>query len=149
MTDAVTVSYKRLPAGTRPSPNIWHHTATYEAENRAADPRGLIEAAMLAVVGAADWSGFRVLDIGCGTGFHLPRFAASASAVVGVEPHPGLATLARRRTRSLSNVEVLTGTAQRLPVADASVDLFLERSPTDVSVELIHRRGDVELHITK
>ena len=32
--------------GAVPSPNIWHHTATYELENRAADPDGRLEAAM-------------------------------------------------------------------------------------------------------
>ena len=49
----------------------------------------------------ADWAGRDVLDIGCGTGFHLPRFAATAASVIGVEPHPDLAAIARRRTRRL------------------------------------------------
>ena len=69
------------------------------------------------------WADRTVLDIGCGTGFHLPRWAAAAGAVVGVEPHPALARLARRRTRRLRNVRVVEGTAQALPVADASVDV--------------------------
>jgi SAM-dependent methyltransferase len=112
-----------MPDGVRPSPNIWHHPAAYEIENRAADPRGRIEAAMLAVTGAIDWSGRRVLDIGCGTGFHLASFATTADRVTGVEPHPDLAALARRRTRSLANVEVRTGTAQDLPLPEASVDV--------------------------
>ena len=89
---------RALP-GARPSPNIWQHTATYEIENRAVDPHGRLEAAMSAV---ADWSGRTVLDIGCGTGFHLPRFAATAASVVGVEPHADLVALARRRTRALA-----------------------------------------------
>jgi ubiquinone/menaquinone biosynthesis C-methylase UbiE len=70
-----------------------------------------------------DWTGRHVLDIGCGTGFHLPHFAATAAAVTGVEPHPDLVAIARRRTRSLPAVTVLAGTAQELPVADASVDV--------------------------
>ncbi|PUA82719.1 class I SAM-dependent methyltransferase [Nocardioides currus] len=106
--------------GATPSPNIWHHPSTYEVENRAADPHGRIEQAMESV---ASWSGARMLDIGCGTGFHLPRWAASAASVIGVEPHPDLAALARRRTRSSSNVTVAVGTAQALPVPDASVDV--------------------------
>ena len=69
------------------------------------------------------WAGRSLLDIGCGTGFHLPRWAAEADSVLGVEPHPSLAALARRRTRRLRNVRVLEGTAQALPVADASVDV--------------------------
>ncbi|MGI8523027.1 MAG: class I SAM-dependent methyltransferase, partial [Nocardioides sp.] len=103
-----------------PSPNIWHHPATYELENRAADPGGLIEAAMRE---RADWTGRVVLDVGCGTGFHLPRFAADAATVHGVEPHADLAALARRRTRRLPNVQVRAGTAQDLPLPDSSVDV--------------------------
>ena len=44
-------------------------------ENRAVDPAVRLEAEMRAI---ADWAGRHVLDIGCGTGFHLPRFAATA-----------------------------------------------------------------------
>jgi len=106
--------------GARPSPNIWHHTATYEVESRAFDPDGAVEAAMLAL---APWAGRTVLDVGCGSGFHLPRFAETAAAVLGVEPHPCLASLARRRTRRLPHVDVREGLAQALPVADASVDV--------------------------
>jgi SAM-dependent methyltransferase len=42
---------------------------------------------------------------------------------VGVEPHPDLVAVARRRVRRLEHVRVLQGTAQKLPVTDASVDL--------------------------
>lgn len=106
-----------------PSPNIWQHPATYELENRAVDPDGRLEAAMAAVLGGSGWAGRAVLDVGCGTGFHLPRFAATAASVTGVEPHPDLAALARRRTRRLPHVTVLDGTAQAIPVPDASVDV--------------------------
>lgn len=112
----------RLP-GAIPSPNIWHHPETYELENRSVDRDGLIETRMREVLGTVDWSQKHVLDIGCGSGFHLPRFAATARTVTGVEPHPSLAAMARRRTARLANVEVLTGTAQDLPVGPASVDV--------------------------
>lgn len=105
------------------SPNIWQHPTTYEIENRAVDPDGLIESAMADVTGWADWIDRDLLDVGCGTGFHLPRFAATARSVVGVEPHPDLAALARRRVRSLGNVEVRQGVAQQLPLPDGSVDV--------------------------
>lgn len=106
-----------------PSPNIWQHPATYELENRGVDPDGRLEAAMAAELGGSGWAGRAVLDVGCGTGFHLPRFAATAASVTGVEPHPDLAALARRRTRRLPHVTVLDGTAQAIPVPDASVDV--------------------------
>jgi ubiquinone/menaquinone biosynthesis C-methylase UbiE len=75
----------------------------------------------------ASWDDSVVLDVGCGTGYHLPRFAETAGSVVGVEPHADLVALARRRTRRLPNVTVHQGTAQSLPVADASVDVVHAR----------------------
>ena len=110
--------------GAVPSPNIWRHPATYELENRAADPEGAIEAAMLA---QASWSGRTFLDLGCGTGFHLPRWAADAASVIGVEPHADLLAIARRRTRRLPNVTLHQGTAQAIPLPDASVDVVQAR----------------------
>jgi ubiquinone/menaquinone biosynthesis C-methylase UbiE len=75
----------------------------------------------------ASWDGRAVLDVGCGTGFHLPRFASTAASVVGVEPHGDLVALASRRTRRLTNVTVLAGTAQALPLPDMSVDVVHAR----------------------
>lgn len=106
--------------GARPSPNIWHHPETYEVENRAVDRGLLLEARMSSI---APWEGRDVLDIGCGTGFHLPRFAATARSVVGVEPHPSLLAIARRRVRRLPSVSVLPGLASALPLPPASVDV--------------------------
>jgi len=113
--------------GAVPSPNIWHHPETYELENRSVDPDGVIESAIREVLGGVGWSGRDVLDLGCGTGFHLPRWASQARRVYGVEPHPDLATLAARRTRRLANVSVLPGTAQRIPLPPASVDVVQAR----------------------
>jgi SAM-dependent methyltransferase len=107
-----------------PSPNIWQDPETYELENRSVDPDRLVESAMREI---ADWSGRDVLDLGCGTGFHLPRWAADAHAVYGVEPHPDLARLAARRTARFPNVTVMTGTAQRIPPPPATVDVMQAR----------------------
>jgi SAM-dependent methyltransferase len=105
-----------------PSPNIWLAPDVYELENHAVDPDGAIEAAMRTV---RDWAGLDVLDVGCGTGFHLPRFAATSASVVGVEPHLPLLRRARVRVAALGleNVSVRRGRAQGLPVADRSVDV--------------------------
>jgi SAM-dependent methyltransferase len=102
------------------SPNIWQAPSVYETENRAVDPDGRLATALR---GLRDWSGTNVLDIGCGTGFHLPWFADTAARVLGVEPHPGLADVARRRCASRPNVRVRVGSAQELPLPDACVDV--------------------------
>lgn len=109
-----------VPDGTIPSPNIWYHPSAYELENTGVDPDGVIEAAM------ADQGGYQgavLLDIGCGSGYHLPGFAERATRVIGVEPHPGLLAAARRRTGRWDNIVLHAGTAQQLPVPDHSVDV--------------------------
>lgn len=113
-----------LAPGAVPSPNIWHHPDVYEVENRAFDHAGAVLATVQRLGG---WAGSDVLDVGCGTGFHLPLLAASARSVVGVEPHSGLAAVARRRTRRLPSVTVLTGSATDLPLEDRSVDVVHAR----------------------
>lgn len=109
-----------IAPGAVPSPNIWNSPRIYEIENRAVDPDGLLPAAMRRI---RPWDGGTVLDLGCGTGFHLPFFARTAARVVGVEPHHGLAAAARRRTSGLPGVTVRTGTAQAIPLPAASVDV--------------------------
>lgn len=98
----------------------------------------------------ADWTGREFLDLGCGTGFHLPCWAASAARVTGVEPHPDLVAIAQRRTRRLPNVRVLPGTAQDIPLPDASVDVAQARwayffgpgcEPGLAELERVVRRG--------
>ncbi|ETK35409.1 class I SAM-dependent methyltransferase [Microbispora sp. ATCC PTA-5024] len=114
----------RIANGAVPSPNIWNSPEVYEVENRAVGPEGAVEAAMRAV---RPWDGGHVLDVGCGAGFHLPAMAAEAVRVVGVEPHAGLAAQGAARCAHLGNVSVRTGTAQALPVPDASVDVAVAR----------------------
>ncbi|SDQ58950.1 class I SAM-dependent methyltransferase [Thermostaphylospora chromogena] len=114
----------QIARGAIPSPNIWNSPRVYELENRAVDPDGAADAAMAAI---RPFHGAVVVDIGCGTGYHLPSIAATAARAIGVEPHGGLAELAARRCASLPNVTVRTGTAQALPLPDASVDIAVAR----------------------
>ncbi|NLV79463.1 MAG: class I SAM-dependent methyltransferase [Rhodococcus sp.] len=111
--------------GVIASPNIWHWPAVYEVENRAQDTRGAVYAALREAV---DWAGRDVVDVGCGTGFHLPMFAADARSVVGVEPHPPLRAAARRRVAGVGSVTVVDGSAAALPLPDSSVDLVHART---------------------
>jgi SAM-dependent methyltransferase len=108
-----------------PSPNIWYYPDVYEQENRAQDVGGEI---WRVLAGECDWAGRDVADVGCGDGFHLPRFAETARSVVGVEPHEPLVNRARRRLDGLSGVEVRRGSAQRLPLPDESVDVVHART---------------------
>jgi len=103
-----------------PSPNIWHWPEIYERENLAQDADGVLWAALRA---AAPWAGLDVVDVGCGDGFHLPRFAETARSVIGVEPHPPLVERARAR-----GVEVRRGGAEALPLPDASADVVHART---------------------
>lgn len=108
-----------------PSPNIWHWPEIYAVENRAQDCTGAIWRTLRE---RADWAGLDVVDIGCGDGFHLPVFAATARSVLGVEPHEPLARRACQRVADTPGVEVRAAPAHRLPLADASVDVVHART---------------------
>lgn len=111
--------------GVLPSPNIWNWPEAYERENLAQDADGALWRALAQLV---RWGGRDVVDVGCGDGFHLPRFAATARSVVGVEPHLPLVTRARLRLRDQPGVRVVQGAAQRLPLPDATADLLHART---------------------
>jgi SAM-dependent methyltransferase len=105
-----------------PAPNIAGQPEIYELENAAIDPAGVLWQALRA---EADWAGRTLVDLGCGTGFWLPRYASgpgAAARAIGVEPDPRLRSLAQDR-----GVEVLAGSAERLPFADGSVDVIHAR----------------------
>lgn len=107
------------------SPNIWDSPDVYELENRGVDRAGLVESAMAE---HHPFEGADLLDVGCGSGFHLPRFLAlGCASVVGVEPHPPLVSLARQRVSGMPGVRVEEGVAQALPLADDSVDIVHAR----------------------
>lgn len=115
----------RSGPGVLPSPNIWHWPDVYEIENRAQDDTGAIWRLLTERV---SWSGRDVVDVGCGDGFHLPVFAATARSVTGVEPHRPLLRRAARRFAGRANVRVLAGSAQRLPLPDACCDVVHART---------------------
>ena len=103
-----------------PSPNIWESPDVYELENLGVDRTAVIETAMRDV---DDWAGKDVVDVGCGTGFHLPGFATTARSVVGVEPHPPLVVRARHRVAALPSVRVVRASAEATTLREASVDV--------------------------
>lgn len=108
------------------SPNIWDTPDVYELENLASDRAGVIDTTIDALRPLA---GADLVDIGCGTGFHLPRLAARGARVLGVEPHLPLVARARARladagTRTAS---VVAGDAESLPLAGESADVVHAR----------------------
>jgi SAM-dependent methyltransferase len=72
----------------------------------------------------------RLLDVGCGTGFHTVRFAEAGWSVVGVDPSEGQLRLARGR-----GLEVVHGHGEELPfddgVFDAAVSLWTHTDVED------------------
>lgn len=64
-----------------------------------------------------------VLEIGAGHGLNFPLYPAAVSEVVALEPEPTLRAEAEvAAARASVPVRVLPGIADRLPLADASVD---------------------------
>ncbi|GAA4793417.1 class I SAM-dependent methyltransferase [Actinomycetospora chlora] len=107
------------------SPNIWRWPEVYERENEAQDATGAL---WDAVAELAPHDGADVVDVGCGDGWHLPRFAERARSVTGVEPHGPLVERARVRIAGLAHCRVLPGSAAALPLDDDSADVVHART---------------------
>jgi SAM-dependent methyltransferase len=106
------------------APNIGGHRDVYEIENRAFQRAGHVLAAMRAI---APWAGRTLVDLGCGTGFWLPGYAAEAGVVVGIEPDAELRAAAAAATEGLARVTVLAGSAEHMPLPDSSADVVHAR----------------------
>src|SRR5206468_7787084 len=65
----------------------------------------------------------RVVEIGAGTGLNISRYPEQVAELVLVEPEPGMRRkLARRLERHGRVARIIDEPAERLPLADASVD---------------------------
>lgn len=93
----------------------------YEIENAAIDHEGSLWAALTT---AAPWRGGDLLDLGCGTGYWLTRYAQDARTVTGVEPDATLLAAAVARD---PRVAVLRGSAEHIPLPEACVDVVHAR----------------------
>jgi SAM-dependent methyltransferase len=67
-------------------------------------------------------SGLRVLDLGAGTGKLTATLVAMGAEVIAVEPDPAMLSELRR---TLPAVRALPGSAEAMPLPDASVDAVL------------------------
>lgn len=106
--------------------NIANDPDVYEVENESADSDRVIERAMARI---APWEDKVVLDLGAGTGFHLPRFASTAAHVVAVEPaaHLRLRLMKRLVDLNLPNVSVIGASAADIPLRDDAVEIVHAR----------------------
>jgi ubiquinone/menaquinone biosynthesis C-methylase UbiE len=113
----------------RHAPNITGHPEVYETENRALDQAGHVLDALWAL---APWTGKTVVDLGCGTGYWLGRYAEQAGRVIGIEPAAGLRARAERAAAELTGagqptVEVRAGSAEHTGLPDACADVVHAR----------------------
>ncbi|WP_125777134.1 class I SAM-dependent methyltransferase [Antribacter gilvus] len=82
---------------------------------------GFAEPAWDVVVAASGvGAGARVLDVGCGSGDLLAYLDRRGMSVAGIDPAPGMVSLARARVPA---AEVRQGDAEHLPWGDAAFDL--------------------------
>jgi SAM-dependent methyltransferase len=88
------------------APNIGSHPGVYQVENEALDRAGHVLDALRAL---APWARKTIVDLGCGTGYWLARYAEEAGAVIGIEPDEVVRAQAARTVAELAGTE-LAGT---------------------------------------
>jgi ubiquinone/menaquinone biosynthesis C-methylase UbiE len=76
--------------------------------------------ARLAMQATAVSGADHIVDIGCGPGTAARAAAGRGAWVTGIDPAPVMLRLARRLTRNKSRITWLQGTAEDLPLPDAS-----------------------------
>ena len=65
----------------------------------------------------------RVLEIGVGSGLNFPFYVDTTTQLIGLDPSPKLLSMARKGSKAVAfPVELLTGSADALPLENDSVD---------------------------
>jgi SAM-dependent methyltransferase len=117
------------------APNIGAHPGVYQIENEALDRAGHVLDALRAL---APWAGKTIVDLGCGTGYWLARYAEEAGAVIGIEPDEVVRAQAGRAVADLASAgptetglaavpEVRAGSAEHTGLPDACADVVHAR----------------------
>jgi len=78
-------------------------------------------------------SGLRLLDVGCGTGYHLSRYRERGFEVAGVDGSEGMLVHARQAN---PDIEFLQSDVDKIPYPDGSFDLVL-------SIEVLRYLPDI------
>jgi ubiquinone/menaquinone biosynthesis C-methylase UbiE len=81
--------------------------------------------------------GGAVVDVGCGPGSAVRRAARLGASAVGVDPAPVMLRVARILTRPSDRVRFARGTAEALPLPDASASVVW-------SIASVHHWADVD-----
>jgi ubiquinone/menaquinone biosynthesis C-methylase UbiE len=88
----------------------------------------------------------RVLEIGIGSGLNLPFYSQGVKQIVGIDPSPKLLAMANEATTQSSlPVELIEGTAEAIPIGNASIDTVVTTwtmcsvPNLDQALEEIHR----------
>lgn len=91
----------------------------YERFSQGAEKRGLADKRRNVLAGLHG----RVVEVGAGNGLNFAQYPPEVDEVVAVEPEPYLRARAAERAReAVVRVNVVDGTAEALPLEDASVD---------------------------
>lgn len=99
--------------------DFWRERVLPRVTHFALGKEALVRWRRRAVAGARG----RVLEIGIGSGLNLDVYGPEVESVVGIDPSPGMLRLAGPRVAAAPfPVELVRGTAERLPLADASID---------------------------
>jgi ubiquinone/menaquinone biosynthesis C-methylase UbiE len=65
----------------------------------------------------------RVLEIGIGSGLNLPLYGQAVDQIIGIDPSANLLEMARKaRSHGGAPLQLIEGSAERIPIEDASVD---------------------------
>jgi SAM-dependent methyltransferase len=88
----------------------------------------------------------RVLDVGIGSGLNLPFYGPQARDIFGLDPSPRLLARAQDKARDmLIPVRLLEGSAERIPLADRSMDTIVPHCvyrKLDSAIMVRHGRSD-------
>jgi ubiquinone/menaquinone biosynthesis C-methylase UbiE len=87
-------------------------------------------------LGAVERGG-TVVDVGCGPGVAARHAARAGATVIGIDPAPVMRRVARLLTRPSSAVRYVDGTAENMPVADATATVVW-------SIATVHHWRDVD-----
>ena len=67
----------------------------------------------------------RVLEIGIGSGLNMPFYGAGVTEVIGLDPSAQLLAMAQRVVRPGIPIDFIEGSAESIPLENASVDTVL------------------------